>query len=156
MIKKCGVARHGNKPKINTQTQLDFAHHKRDRIMTSKTEPMLTRRPAGQPDQPERFLYHFFDGKRGEGAPSNLTGDVTDLWGNATGLHGDVTGLRGNVDGLSGDVSSLSGDVTRLRGDVGGLRGDASGLWGDATGLRGNLDDIPLSERPADISEYVK
>ena len=48
--------------------------------MPSKTEPMLTR----------ETLYYRFDGKRVEGPP-------TRLWGNVGGLYGDVTRLSGNV-----------------------------------------------------------
>ena len=60
-------------------------------IMTSKTEPMLTR----------MTLYHYVDGKLMDGAPKALWGDVTDLSGDATGLYGKVTNLRGYLDDLS-------------------------------------------------------
>ena len=43
-------------------------------------------------------VYHYIDGKRIDGFPSYLRGNVTYLRGNVTGLRGNVTGLRGNVD----------------------------------------------------------
>ena len=45
----------------------------------------------------EKKCWHFVDGKRIDGVPSCLSGDVS--------------GLRGDVSDLSGDVSGLSGDV---------------------------------------------
>ena len=50
--------------------------------------------------------WYFSEGKRAEGIPPYLSGDVTDLWGNVTGLRGDVTGLRGKVTDLSGNVDA--------------------------------------------------
>ena len=57
-------------------------------------------------------LYHFVDGVRIAGAPS-------DLWGDVSGLRGNVSDLWGNVSGLWGNVSGLRGNVSGLRGDVG-------------------------------------
>jgi hypothetical protein len=42
-------------------------------------------------------VFYFVDGKKIQGLPTGLSGNVT-------GLRGDVTGLRGDVTGLSGDV----------------------------------------------------
>ena len=62
--------------------------------------------------------FHFVDGNRIAGAPSDLRGDVTNLQGNMTGWWGDATGLQGNV----------------------------TGLWGNVTGLQGNVDDCEISD----------
>jgi hypothetical protein len=87
--------------------------------------------------------YHFVDGKKFDGAPSYLSGDVT-------GLYGDVSGdLSGNVTGLYGDVSGdLSGNVSGLYGNVSG------GLRGNVSGLRGNVDDCGITddERKSGVS----
>ena len=49
-------------------------------------------------------LYHYVNGKRVEGVPSGLRGDVIDLRGNVSDLFGDVSGLFGDVSGLRGNV----------------------------------------------------
>lgn len=73
-------------------------------------------------------IYHYADGVRVEGAHDRIIGSVTGITGSVSGIHGDVTGITGDVWGLRGDVSGLTGDV----------------------------DEIPASERPCNISEYVK
>jgi hypothetical protein len=55
--------------------------------------------------------YYFVDGKRVDGAPTGLRGNVSYLRGNVSGLRGNVTGLSGDVSDLSGNVSDLSGNV---------------------------------------------
>ena len=87
-------------------------------------------------------LFHFSDGKRIDGQHEHLTGNYTSLLGDCTGLSGDCSGLWGNCSGLTGDCS--------------GLRGYCSGLTGDCTGLRGDLSEIPMDQRPCNISEWVQ
>ena len=60
----------------------------------------------------EKKCWYFVNGKKIDGVPSDLRGDVSDL-------RGDVSDLWGNVSDLRGDVSDLLGDVSGLRGDVG-------------------------------------
>jgi uncharacterized protein YjbJ (UPF0337 family) len=62
------------------------------------------------------------------------------------------------VDGVKVDGAHdrITGDVTYLWGNITDLRGDVTDLWGDVTGLRGNMDEIPYSARPCDISNWVE
>ena len=46
----------------------------------------------------KKELYHYVNGKRVEGVPTDLRGNVTDLSGDVSDLSGNVTGLRGDVD----------------------------------------------------------
>ena len=80
-------------------------------------------------------LYHYVNGKRVEGVP---------------------TGLLGDVSGLLGDVSDLRGDVSGLRGDVIDLRGDVSGLFGNVTGLRGDVDEAEITDKEREKGVNVK
>lgn len=73
-------------------------------------------------------IYHYADGVRVEGAHDRISGNVSGIVGDVSGIHGDVTGITGSVSGIHGDV------------------------WG----IRGDVDEIPASERPCKISDYVK
>lgn len=50
--------------------------------------------------------------------------------------------MSGMPDGLSGYVTGLHGDVTGLRGYV--------------TCFQGNVDEIPYSARPCNISDWIE
>jgi uncharacterized protein YjbJ (UPF0337 family) len=73
-------------------------------------------------------IYHYDDGAKVDGAHDRITGNVTDLQGNVTDLQGDVTDLQGDV----------------------------TNLWGCVSGLRGDVDEIPDSARPCDISDWIE
>jgi len=62
--------------------------------------------------------WHFIDGKKIDGAPLGLSGDVTGLSGNVNGLSGNVSGLSGDVDecGLSDEERAKGVEVTTLIG----------------------------------------
>ena len=57
---------------------------------------------------------------------------------------------------VDGSHDRLWGDCTGLWGDCTGLTGGCTGLTGDCTGLTGNLSEIPISQRPCDVSEWVQ
>ena len=59
----------------------------------------------------KKKCWYFVDGKKIDGVPSGLRGDVSGLSGDVSDLRGDVSGLRGDVSGLRGYVSDLSGYV---------------------------------------------
>jgi hypothetical protein len=68
-------------------------------------------------------LYHFQDGRRVEGAPTKLHGDISELRGDVTGLRGDVSGLSGCVDdcALTNTDREARVDVAQLVARVGRL-----------------------------------
>lgn len=61
-----------------------------------------------------------------------------------------------NGDRVHGPHAELSGDCSGMWGNCSELSGDCSGLRGDCSGLGGNLDEIPDSARPGDISDWVE
>jgi hypothetical protein len=97
-------------------------------------------------------LYHYRNGQRVKGAPTDLHGDVTGLRGDVSNLSGYVTGLRGDASDLRGNVTGLNGNVSGLSGDVTGLRGDVSGLYGDVDAC--GLTDADREAR-VDVAKLV-
>ena len=83
---------------------------------------------------------------------SGVWGDVSNIWGYVGGLRGDISELWGNVSRILGDVGGLRGDISGISGNVSGLRGDCTGLHGNASGLDFDLDTIPTTRRPLDIT----
>src|SRR3990167_10249440 len=56
-------------------------------------------------------IFHFVDGKRIEGAPP-------DVCGNLSGVSGDLSGVRGNLSGVSGDLTDVSGSLSGVSGNL--------------------------------------
>lgn len=80
-------------------------------------------------------LWHYVNGRRIAGPNPNMTGDCNLLTGDCSGMTGNCTGLHGVCTGLTGECT---------------------GLWGGCTGLSGNLDDIPMRDRPCGIHDWVE
>ena len=91
-------------------------------------------------------IWHFANDIRFEGAPSGVTGNLSDV-------RGDLTGMRGDLSGVRGDLSYVRGDLSEVRGDL-------SGVTGTLTGVSGNLDACELTDedrkRGVDISELIE
>ena len=58
----------------------------------------------------ESTIYHYKDGKRIEGAPEGVTGNLTGITGNLFGITGDLFGIRGDLTGIRGDLDDC--DIT--------------------------------------------
>ena len=56
-------------------------------------------------------IHHYVDGKKIEGAPPCVSGNLDGVWGN-------LTGVRGNLDGVWGNLADVRGDLTGVRGDL--------------------------------------
>jgi len=69
-------------------------------------------------------IYQFRKGKKIQGPPSGVRGDLSEVFGNLTGVNGNLTGVRG---------------------DMSGVRGDLTGVFGDLSGVFGNVDDCAIS-----------
>ena len=91
-------------------------------------------------------IFHFVDGKRIEGAPP-------DVCGNLSGVSGDLSGVRGNLSGVSGDLTDVSGSLS-------GVSGNLSGVSGNLSGVSGDLDECKISdddrEKGIDIEDLIE
>ena len=76
-------------------------------------------------------VYFYKDGKRIEGFPPCVSGNLSNVSGNLTGVRGNLTGVRGDLSEVSGDLSKVSGDLTDVSGSLTGVSGDLTGVWGD-------------------------
>ena len=90
-------------------------------------------------------VYFYENGKKNEGFPPCVSGDLSDV-------SGDLTYVSGNLSGVSGDLTDVRGDLTNVRGDL-------TGVWGDLTDVRGYLSDCAITdeERAAgvDINDLI-
>ena len=50
------------------------------------------------------IMYHIVDGRRVEGPPAGVTGDLSGVRGNLSGITGDLTGVWGDLTGVWGDL----------------------------------------------------
>ena len=100
----------------------------------------------------KKNVYFYENGKRIEGFPPCVWGDMSDVWGDLTYVRGDLTGMSGSLSAVWGDLSGVSGSLS-------GVRGDLTGVRGDLTGVRGDLSDcaITAEERAAgvDINDLI-
>ena len=90
-------------------------------------------------------VYFYENGKKIEGFPPHV-------WGNLTGVSGDLTGLWGDLTGVWGDLSCVWGDLS-------GVRGDLSDVSGDLTGVSGDLSDCAITDEDraagVDINDLI-
>ena len=97
-------------------------------------------------------VYFYKNGKKIEGFPPCVSGDLTGVSGSLSGLSGDLTGVRGDLTGVRGDLSGVSGDLS-------GVRGNLSGVRGDLTGVRGDLTDCAITDEDraagVDINDLI-
>ena len=61
-------------------------------------------------------VYFYKNGKKIEGFPPRVSGDLSGVWGDLTGVWGSLTGVSGDLSGLWGDLSGVSGDLTGVSG----------------------------------------
>lgn len=59
----------------------------------------------------ENSTWYSKNGKRVNGVPSDITGNLTGITGNLTGIRGDLTNIRGDLTGITGDLTGIRGDV---------------------------------------------
>ena len=97
-------------------------------------------------------VYFYKNGKKIEGFPPCVRGDLTDV-------RGDLTNVSGDLSGLSGDLTCVWGDLSGVSGDLTGLSGDLTNVSGDLSGVRGDLSDCAITdeERAAgvDINDLI-
>ena len=65
-----------------------------------------------------QIYYYDKDGKRIDGVPADITGDLTGIRGDLTNITGDLTDISGNLSGISGDLTDIRGDLTGVSGDI--------------------------------------
>ena len=53
-------------------------------------------------------VYFVKDGKRIEGFPPCVSGNLSNVSGDLTGVSGSLSGVRGNLTGVSGDLSDCA------------------------------------------------
>ena len=56
-------------------------------------------------------IYYFEGDKKIKGAPSGVSGNLTDV-------RGDLTGVSGNLTGVWGDLTDVRGNLTGVCGDL--------------------------------------
>ena len=90
-------------------------------------------------------VYFYKDGKKNEGFPAYVWGDLSNVWGDLTGVSGDLTCVRG--------------DLTGVRGNLAGVRGNLTGVSGDLTGVWGDLSDCAITDEDraagVDINDLI-
>ena len=59
----------------------------------------------------EKTIWHYVDGKRVEGAHSDVYGNLSDVRGNLSDVRGDLSGVHGDLSGVRGDLSDVYGDI---------------------------------------------
>ena len=87
-------------------------------------------------------VYFYENGKKIEGFPPHVRGDLTGVSGNLTGVSGNLSGVRGSLTGVSGDLTGVRGNLTGVRGNLTNVSGVLTGVWGDLTGVSGNLSGV--------------
>ena len=97
-------------------------------------------------------VYFVKDGKKIEGFPPRVSGNLTGVWGDLTGVRGDLTGVWGSLTGVWGDLTNARGSLT-------GVSGNLTGVWGDLTGVRGDLSDCAITDEDraagVDINDLI-
>ena len=48
--------------------------------------------------------FYFVDGKKIQGTPESVRGDLSGVWGDLSGVWGDLSGVRGDLSGVRGDI----------------------------------------------------
>ena len=76
-------------------------------------------------------VYFYENGKKIEGFPPCVSGNLRDVWGDLTGVRGDLSDVWGNLSGVSGDLSGVWGNLSDVWGDLSGVWGNLSDVWGD-------------------------
>ena len=71
-------------------------------------------------------VYFYKDGKKIEGFPPRVSGDLSDVSGDLTGVSGDLTNVWGYLTDMWGNLTGLSGNLTGVRGNLSGVQGDLS------------------------------
>ena len=87
-------------------------------------------------------VYFYKNGKRIEGSPAYVWGDLSNVWGDLTGVSGDLTCVRGDLTGVRGNLACVRGNLANVSGDLAGVWGDLTGVSGNLTGVSGNLTDV--------------
>ena len=57
-------------------------------------------------------VYFYKNGKRIEGFPPCVSGDLTDVRGDLTNVRGDLTGVWGDLTGVRGSLTGVRGYVS--------------------------------------------
>ena len=63
-------------------------------------------------------VYFYKNGKKVEGFPPCVSGDLTGVSGNLSGVRGDLTCVWGNLTGVSGNLTGMRGNLTGVWGDL--------------------------------------
>ena len=63
-------------------------------------------------------IFHYVDGLRVDGAPYDVSGDLSGVWGDLTDVSGDLYDVRGNLTGVWGNLSGVRGNLTGVWGDL--------------------------------------
>ena len=111
-------------------------------------------------------VYFYKNGKRIEGFPpcvsgnlSNVSGDLTGVSGNLSGVWGDLSGVWGGLTGVSGNLTGVRGNLTGVRGDLSEVSGDLSKVSGDLTDVRGDLSGCAITDEDraagVDINDLI-
>ena len=71
-------------------------------------------------------VYFYKNGKRIEGFPAYVWGDLSNVWGDLTNVRGELGDVWGDLSEVQGDLSDVSGYLTGVRGNLTDVRGDLS------------------------------
>ena len=104
-------------------------------------------------------VYFYKDGKRIEGFPPCVSGNLSNVRGDLTGVSGDLSEVWGNLSSVRGNLTNVWGNLTNVWGDLTGVSGDLTGVWGNLTNVWGDLSDCAITdeERAAgvDINDLI-
>ena len=104
-------------------------------------------------------VYFYKNGKRIEGSPADVWGDLSNVWGDLTGLRGDLSNVRGSLTGVRGDLTGVRGDLTDVSGDLTGVSGNLTGVSGNLTDVRGDLSGCAITDEDraagVDINDLI-
>ena len=91
-------------------------------------------------------VYFYKNGKRIEGFPPSVSGNLTEVSGDLTGVWGSLSGVSGDLSDVRGNLSNVSGDLTDVRGNLSNVSGDLTGVSGNLTGVWGDLSDCAITD----------
>ena len=80
-------------------------------------------------------VYFYKDGKRIEGFPPCVSGNLSNV--------------RGDLTGVSGDLSEVWGNLSSVRGNL-------TNVWGNLTNVWGDLSDCAITDEDRAAGVYIK
>ena len=101
-------------------------------------------------------VYFYKDGKRIEGFPPCVSGNLSNVRGDLTGVSGDLSEVWGNLSSVRGNLTNVWGNLTNVWGDLTGVSGDLTGVWGNLTNVWGDLSDCAITDEDRAAGVYIK